>query len=66
MAAELQESDIKPCPFCPDGGKLALVTELRHGNLPDYIVECQVCEASLSWDITPHKAIKKWNQRAHK
>ena len=67
--------DLKPCPFCPDGGKPGLFV-----NRLDAVVKCSACGAASARAMHPgtcgqdnpyemfaatiEKAVASWNRRA--
>lgn len=49
--------ELKPCPFCPDGGK-----PVKHVGPIATTVWCDECGASIVYSY-PEKAVEAWNSR---
>ena len=53
--------ELKPCPFCPDGGKLFI-----NGGVGCRWVECSSCGCDGPAYETEAEAVEAWNTRAER
>jgi len=58
--------ELKPCPFC--GGEAEPIDEKEVYTDTAYaselwIIECKICQASTSFQLTKEDAINSWNHR---
>lgn len=56
------EKELKPCPFCPDGGNPKHLKIIYH-SCESNLIKCMKCEASTCGYDTEEEAIKAWNTR---
>ena len=67
--ADMQEIELKPCPFCggqaeyeevhTDNGAVEIYYKEYHG----YIIECNCCNAYIVSTIGKEDVIQRWNRR---
>lgn len=55
-------TELKPCPFCPDGGDPKHLKIVYH-SCESNLVKCMKCEAATCGYTTEQEAIAAWNQR---
>ena len=58
MDGDTQMNELKPCPFCPDGGKPEI------GYTVTYWGYCHTCGTEGPYKTTREEAIEAWNTRA--
>lgn len=56
-------SDLIKCPFCKNGGRPVLQTEITKMKTVYYFVECFDCECASLLSMDKDKAIKNWDHR---
>ena len=61
MNAEIEQHELKPCPFC--GGEAELAWTPDEGDDRFYTVLCPACNASIGMLSAEVVAIKCWNRR---
>lgn len=58
-------SELKPCPFCQDGGNPKHLKIIYH-SCESNLIKCMKCEASTCGYDTEEEAIAAWNTRAER